>query len=228
MMDIKPISPPHISILSTILLFISYFPALSVANPLNHTSRNTIMLITSLANAGRAEAQYTLARCYLKGRGVSQSYSKAREWLLRAAKQQHANSQNQLGIIYANGLGIQTNCKQAKYWFNQIAPGTPVFKRAQSNLAWVLSTCPITEERNGKKAVQIVQNLLTKQKRSGAGLLDTLAAAYAETGQFEQATHNQQQAIVQLLTKDKNDSGIERFKQRLESYQQDKPWHNAL
>lgn len=229
-MDIKRSSSPHISILCGIFLLTGSgsFPALSKANPDIRTSKNTIMLITSLASSGRAEAQYTLARLYLRGQGVNQDYSRAIEWLQRAARQQHADSQNQLGIIYTNGLGTEKNCKQAKYWFNQIEPDNYAFKRAQSNLAWVLSTCPLAKERNGKKAVQITQSLLNEQEKSSPELLDTLAAAYAETGQFKQATQIQQHAIALLPTDDKDASRMQRFKQRLENYQQNKPWHNTL
>jgi len=229
-MDIKHKSFPNILVLCGVLLLTGSFPTYSKANPNNHTSRNTIIKITSLANAGRAEAQYRLGKLYLKGQDVSQNYSKAREWLQRAAEQKHARSQNQLGIIYADGLGVDKSCKIAKFWFNQIEPGNYVFKQAQGNLAWVLSTCSASEERNGKKAVKITQKLLTEQEKSSPGLLDTLAAAYAETGQFEQAILIQQQAIVLLpiSTDDKSATRMNQFKQRLKNYQQDMPWRSSL
>lgn len=186
------------------------------------------MLITSLAKSGRAEAQYTLAKLYLMGRGVEHDYTNAMQWLQRAAEQQHVDSQNQLGMLYANGRGTDRNCKQAKHWFNQIPSSSDAFKQAQSNLAWVLSTCPVAEERNGDKAVEITKKLLDKLATSSPALLDTLAAAYAETGQFKQATLTQQQAISLLPKNDKDNSRLYRFKLRLETYQQQKPWYNIL
>jgi hypothetical protein len=53
-----------------------------------------------------APSQYTLARMYYKGQGVVQSYKEASKWLMKAAKQGIASAQYNLGVMYANGVGV--------------------------------------------------------------------------------------------------------------------------
>lgn len=190
------------------------------------TSRTTVNMISALANSGRAEAQHKLAQLYFSGNGIEQNFQKAIEWYNKAAEQGHADSRNSLGMIYANGMGADIDCKQALSWFNSIEQSASIYPQAQANLAWLLATCPQTEYRDGKKALSISQNLLQQDKDKNANLLDTLAAAYAETGQFQQAREIQQQAI-DLLSHDRADSTrLDRFNQRLEFYQANKPWRN--
>ncbi|HUW82808.1 MAG TPA: tetratricopeptide repeat protein [Phycisphaerae bacterium] len=65
---------------------------------------------------------------------------------------------------------------------------------ALESLAWLYATCPQDTLRNGPEAVRLAQHLcqLTDNDPSA---LDTLAAAYAETGQFAQAVAAAQQAV---------------------------------
>jgi hypothetical protein len=52
--------------------------------------------------------------------------------------------------------------------------------------------------------------------------LDTLAAAYAESGLFEDALVTQEQAIAAAL--DEDESVQQELEQHLLSYQKQKPW----
>ncbi len=191
------------------------------------TSRTTVNLIKSLANSGRAEAQHTLAQLYFNGNGVEQSYEKALEWFSKAAEQGHTDSQNSLGMMYANGIGVDINCDKAQKWFSSIKPGTYIYQQAQANLAWLLATCPQASYRNGQKALSISQNLLRQNQEANPNLLDTLAAAYAETGQFQRAREIQQRAIALLSQDPAASTRLDRFNQRLEFYQTNKPWRNT-
>jgi len=59
--------------------------------------------------------------------------------------------------------------------------------RLASELAWQLATTPADELRNGAEAVRLARTLCREAGESRADLLDTLGAALAEAGQFEQA-----------------------------------------
>ncbi|HXT58067.1 MAG TPA: tetratricopeptide repeat protein, partial [Pirellulales bacterium] len=67
---------------------------------------------------------------------------------------------------------------------------------ARRNMALLLAACPKDRYRNGKKAVEYAQEAceLTQWKSSSA--LDTLAAACAEAGQFDQACDWAEKAVA--------------------------------
>jgi len=66
---------------------------------------------------------------------------------------------------------------------------------AMSNLAWVLATSPDDSLRDGAKAVQLAEQAMRISGRRIPVLFRTLAAAYAEGGQFSEAIQTAQQGI---------------------------------
>jgi len=188
---------------------------------------NDLQMITRLANAGRDDAQYTLAMMYMSGRGVTRNHQLARQWLEKAATQGHAPAQNQLGLLYLTGSGVTMDCQTAAFWFSSVNEKSDVYPQAQSNLAWVLATCPQDSARDGQRALAIMQQLMSDQRRQNPYLLDTLAAAFAETGQFEQAIVTQQQAITLLQQQSSSQLQQKRFAARLHTYQRNRAWRLA-
>jgi len=47
------------------------------------------------------------------------NYVKAREWFIKAAKQNEPESQYNLGAFYYNGYGVKRNQATAKQWFTK-------------------------------------------------------------------------------------------------------------
>ena len=66
---------------------------------------------------------------------------------------------------------------------------------ALTNLAWVIATCSNGSLRNGVRAVEIARRADELSGGSNPIVLRTLAASYAETGQFEKATETAGAAI---------------------------------
>lgn len=85
--------------------------------------KNTI----KLAELGVAEAQYSLGLSYFgntdfaTGGNFIKDYSQAVKWYLKSAEQNHVEAQVQLGICYANGLGVEKNEHKAYYWWQKAA-----------------------------------------------------------------------------------------------------------
>ena len=95
-----------------------------------------------------------------------------------------------------------------------------------NNLAWVLATSPDAKLRDGKRAVQLAAEACQATDYKLAYILSTLAAAYAETGDFDSAVKWAAKA-VELADKDQKDQSAE-LKKELESYRAKKPWRERL
>jgi tetratricopeptide (TPR) repeat protein len=63
----------------------------------------------------------------------------------------------------------------------------PDFVPAEASLAWMLATWPDASVRNGRKAVSLAEDACRFSGSSDPLVLRTLAAAYAETGNFSSA-----------------------------------------
>jgi tetratricopeptide (TPR) repeat protein len=71
----------------------------------------------------------------------------------------------------------------------------PQFASAYNSLAWLLATSQDAKVRDGKRAVQLAQKAGALDSWHNANYLGTLAAAYAESGQFADAVHSQEKAL---------------------------------
>jgi hypothetical protein len=65
-----------------------------------------------------------------------------------------------------------------------------------NNLAWILATADKPELRNGKEAVWLATRAIELTDRRLPRFIATLAAAYAETGQFSKAAQIAQTARI--------------------------------
>jgi serine/threonine protein kinase len=88
-----------------------------------------------------------------------------------------------------------------------------------NGLAWILATATDDSVRDGQRAISLATEACKITDFSRPNVLSTLAAAYAETGQWDQAIKWSTKAIE--LTQSVQQ---ERLKQELASYQEKKPW----
>jgi tetratricopeptide (TPR) repeat protein len=93
----------------------------------------------------------------------------------------------------------------------------PEFAAAQSNLAWLLATLPPSEGGDGVRAVALAERACQLTDNRAAVSLDTLAAAYAATGRFDEAVATAQKAMS--LARTANQPNLARdIEARLELY----------
>jgi protein O-mannosyl-transferase len=93
---------------------------------------------------------------------------------------------------------------------------------AMSNLAWVFATSPDDSLRDGAKAVQLGSEALRISGYKIPLLYRTLAAAYAETGEFSKAIHAAQQG-VELANSQGNSGLATELQGNIALYQEQRP-----
>jgi Flp pilus assembly protein TadD len=87
----------------------------------------------------------------------------------------------------------------------------------------LLATHPDAAVRDGAEAVRLATRAVELSKTNDVDMLDTLAAAQAETGKFAQAAATAQQAIA--LAQQRGQGEIAgAISNRLERYQQGRGW----
>ena len=92
-----------------------------------------------------------------------------------------------------------------------------------NSVAWFRATSPAAEFRNGAKAVEYATKVCELTDWKMAMFVNTLAAAYAEVGDFDSAVKWQRQAI-DLLTEEQSAKWQADFEGRLKLYQAGKPY----
>lgn len=73
------------------------------------------------AEQGDAEAQYTVANMYERGKGTEYDPRLAVVWYRKAAEQDLDKAEYKLGYCYYEGLGVDRDLQQAIVWFNKAA-----------------------------------------------------------------------------------------------------------
>ncbi len=92
-----------------------------------------------------------------------------------------------------------------------------------NNLAWVLATAKVSAFRDGKKAVELALRACELSDWKNVGYLDTLAAAYARAGDFENAVKWQERVIGSPEVAKRTDLQAD-VRERLKFYKEHKPW----
>ena len=136
-----------------------------------------------------AEAHYNLADVLFAERqwqGAVEHYQQA---LKQMPDSVHAH--------YQLGLALQClgQSADAIAEFRKVLELDPNHVATQNNLAWILATCPDASLRNGRKAVELAQRAMDLSGGKSPQVLDTLAAAYAEAGQFPEAIEAARRAL---------------------------------
>jgi tetratricopeptide (TPR) repeat protein len=98
------------------------------------------------------------------------------------------------------------------------------FALAWNNLAWVQATSPDPKVRDWAAAVEAARRAVRLSGGADGMYLDTLAAAYAEAGKFDEAVKTQQQALADpaYLAREGDDA-----RERLRLYQAKQPYRMA-
>jgi len=100
----------------------------------------------------------------------------------------------------------------------------PTNDLAYNNLGWLRATCPVAEMRNGREAIEAAMRACEFTHWTSGQWIDTLAAAYAEAGDFEKAVRCEKQAMTANGTDTK---GLADMQRHLSMYENRQPNHDG-
>lgn len=112
---------------------------------------------------------------------------------------------------------------QAAAQYEQALRIAPNSERVLMEFAWFLATCPQASVRDGPRAARMAERIARALPAPTALLCDTLAACYAESGDFDRAIQWQRKAVL-IAPKDRADP----FQQRLDLYQRHQPYRSPI
>ena len=154
---------------------------------------------------------------YENGLAVARDLARARDLYTAAAGAGNAGAMRRLVALYLQQPNLEDRSQALAWSARAAASGSP---QDQNDYAWLLATSRFAELRNGTLALSTAQAAVSK-KRSAA-YLDTLAAAYAELGDFELAIETQQQALAAVGAEQVSLKG--ELEVRLQRYLESQPW----
>jgi tetratricopeptide (TPR) repeat protein len=100
----------------------------------------------------------------------------------------------------------------------------PKYPNGYNAMAWLMATCPEEKYRHGDKAIELATEACDLTAWKEGLILDTLAAAYAEAGNFELAVKYQKQV---LDFPDVGQNYREEARARLKLYEAKKPYRTT-
>ena len=163
-----------------------------------------------------AEAHYNLGgTLFLLGKT-----DEAAAHLSEAARLQPANAaaHTKLGLILAR----QGQTGEALMHYQEALRLQPGSLEALKNQAWIRAAHPDAQYRNGAEAVRLAQQAAQLTQEKDAAVLDILAAAYAEAGDFAHAVATSERALA-LATATNQSSLREQILARQALYRSDQP-----
>jgi 4-amino-4-deoxy-L-arabinose transferase-like glycosyltransferase len=110
----------------------------------------------------------------------------------------HAKLRQMLLLLAKESDGLQR--------LRDVAANAPDSPRMLDELAWLLATNPDSQVRDGAEAVRLAEHACDLTERKIPALLDTLAAAYAEAGDFSRAISAAEEALNRARSSGDNDA----------------------
>lgn len=129
---------------------------------------------------------------------------------------------NDLGVLLVQNRDVRAGIEQ---WEMSLRID-PDDGNALNNLAWVLATYPADTIRDGKRAVELAEKAAVLPGGEAPIVLRTLAASYAEAGDFSSAVDTAQHAL-DLATGQNNTSLLATLRHEIELYQARTPYRES-
>lgn len=137
-----------------------------------------------------------------------------------AARPAEVENRRRLAVLLARELRVAEAIREYK----GILAIDPYDLDALNNVAWMRATCEDPAHRDGGEAVRLAELARDRSPEPVAVLYSTLAAAYAEAGQFPEAVRAGERAVA--LARDAHQTeDAARFAAQLTRYRAGRPFH---
>lgn len=133
----------------------------------------------------------------------------------------HIGARQNLGV----SLDEQGKTREALEQWQDLLRRQPDQVIVLNRCAWILATDPDASLRNGAEATALAQRAVRQTQGRDPAVLDTLAAAHAESGRFPEAVQVAQMALSQAVTLG-NTTLAEAVQQRVELYRLGTPYRD--
>ncbi|MFS1524038.1 energy transducer TonB [Microbulbifer sp. 2304DJ12-6] len=177
---------------------------------------------TKSAKSGLPHAQYEIGRNMLEGRGCEIDIANGYKWINAAAIGGYSLAQNALARSALSSSDISFEKSRASIsWLRNSTQSEDY--TAKLLLAWELSTSNFDVLRNGEEALNLLDSKADNYFDE-VRIMETRAAAYAESGKFKDALKWQKKAQKMA---NKLDWDIPLISERLSLYTQNKTYRGA-
>jgi tetratricopeptide (TPR) repeat protein len=129
-----------------------------------------------------------------------------------------ATAYNNRGDAYAD-QGFYT---EAVRDYRQAIRLNPKLGRAYQSISWLMATCPEERYRDAQFALDAARKSIEIDGDKDYRYLDTLAAALANAGQYDEAVQTQEKAVAMAPAED-----VARYRQRLDRDKEGKPYRDG-
>jgi tetratricopeptide (TPR) repeat protein len=149
------------------------------------------------AELGNPLARRSYARFLLDRTAAQPGDPRALDWLEELADEGDAESMLLLGNLSARGVGTAASTRAAIRWFKRAVDAAPLDASIVNEIAWTLTVSEQLDLRRVDYAREIMDRLMNEnaEARTRPEYLDTWAATYAASGDFERAVTLQEEAI---------------------------------
>ena len=149
------------------------------------------------AFAGVAGGYLGLGHIFQAGLGVESDLEQALRWYQGGAERGDLNAQLRSTYLLLNEGSPEARVSAIEWLKKAVAQGSA---QAYNAYAWLLATSKWDDLRNGTLAVSHAKQALAQN--TNPAYMDTLAAAYAENGQFTEAVATQMEALQLVAEQD--------------------------
>jgi spermidine synthase len=126
----------------------------------------------------------------------------------------------------AQAMMLKGDAKGAIEQLRTVLKSKPGWPDAEIDLAWLLAASPDDADRRPSEAMTLSVHAQSAEKTPSARSLDTLAAAEAATGRFEEAAKTAERALK--LVPQEQSAYAGRIEKRRQAYASNQAWRDLM